>query len=283
MNTARTCPQCQQLLAPHTGPGRPAVYCSAACRKKAHQARQAAQFRGEPIQIIREPAPPPAPKTVLRTRTVYKKPTRPELSKLLQNDPDFLDEILDDLTAFIAHRNIPKSTQQLLATRLGQLIIRLYRAQSQVEPHSDLEANATGMTSHDWASAAISTGQVAELLEAVEAHRKQVVQDEATAKHRRDQEQEQIDAKHRKADQHLKEAQQKTERLEAAYQQTQAKAKAADHAYQVWQKHGRRLAEKTYEQEQELQKTRRLTEVLEQRVATIKQNGTNPGASFYRL
>lgn len=286
MTTTRTCPECGQGVPAKKGPGRPAVYCSSACRKKAHQIRQVAQLRGEPIRIIRESAPKPVTKTVLRTRTVYKKPTRPELSALLRDDPVFLSEVLEDLRAFLGHRNVPVSTQKMLASRLGEVIIRLYRAQSGLTVHSDLPENSTGLAPGDWATAATETGTVEELVAAVQAHRTRLVQQEESekqfARYRKDREQERIEAKHREADRRLDEVRRKAARLEATYEQARVKGEAADHAYQVWQKHGNELKEKVEQQQQELQKTRRLNEILEQRVATTKPTKTSPGASFYR-
>lgn len=49
-----TCPWCQTPVPPHTGRGRPRVWCSDQCRRDAHNARKAARAGAVGMQVIRQ-------------------------------------------------------------------------------------------------------------------------------------------------------------------------------------------------------------------------------------
>lgn len=273
MTPTRTCPHCGTELTSHTGPGRPAIYCSPACRKKAHQLRHAAQLRGEPIRIIREPAPQPITHTIHRTRTVYTKPTRPELTRLLREDPAFLAEIIEDLSAFLNYTNAPKGLPQELAQRFGDLMVNLYQNQARGR------LTLPGTDPKLWARMAAETERVEQFMDALHDREKtleQQAQDLTQSQKQIQADRAELEKQHEK----VKHQQAQVEQLRA---DARARYESGREFAQQWQQKYAELGQRAEEHQQEARRMRLLNDRMEQQLATTPHaNKPRGGASFYR-
>ncbi|MEU2258524.1 hypothetical protein ABZ540_35765 [Nocardia xishanensis] len=124
----KTCPRCGETFHPLPGRGRPQLWCSTECRRRAFEERRAAKRTGAPIEIREE----------IRERTI-------ERSRPLSPD-GAVERVLSDTMAtekllrVLAHRmrTDPPMTdvQRWTHSRFTPLVLDLYRAHAEAKGQS---------------------------------------------------------------------------------------------------------------------------------------------------
>ncbi|NKT78046.1 hypothetical protein GS882_07925, partial [Rhodococcus hoagii] len=123
------CPWCQTPVTPHSGRGRPRVWCSDQCRRDAHNARKAARAGAVGMKVIRQTRtiekPVPVPVVEYRDPPPTATPARylddHDIAMHVLRNPDLLAKILDSFSAGLG----PRLTGRQLTGPLHEAALRL--------------------------------------------------------------------------------------------------------------------------------------------------------------
>ena len=122
---SQKCAWCGERLEPRAGRGRPAVYCSARCRRYGYEQRRAASRVGDPVQVVTRQS---APEVVERVRQRWSQPEPQQVAEALDEDPELAGPVLRRIVELATNGRLSERSRVAVGKQLGRFAVEAFRA-----------------------------------------------------------------------------------------------------------------------------------------------------------